>query len=141
MLPPTFALLPDEVIQSILEYADPQTAIAIGQVSRRFQDVASEPLLWRRYCIERFKVWSPRHRFWERIRSKEPFDWKSLFIERIQTDRAVLHTLDVIIENQVGRCQKFESLIQIGYDAKETLLRAYEDSENHEDFLARRSVS
>ena len=135
---PQLDLFPNEVLQFILENATPQTALALERVSRRFREVANEPLLWRTYCLSTFEYWSENHRIEERIQSKESVDWKHLFIERSNLDRKTLETLDSIISSQTNRNAHFQSIIETGDDAKAALLKELHVDPEADDFLARR---
>ncbi|KAJ5520632.1 hypothetical protein N7463_001085 [Penicillium fimorum] len=64
-------------------------------------------------------------------------DWKALFVSKYQVDRSVTRILDSILGSQTGRIEKFRRVINMGYDAKDTLLR-YSLIESGEDCLARR---
>lgn len=133
--------LPDEIIQCILSYASPTSAAAIAQTSRRMDDITNTPLLWRLYCRKHFKYWDARHNITEKyVLPVSLVDWRELFKTRHQTDIAVTKTLEEILACQKGRIQRFNKIINLGYDAKDTLLRHAAVGSDYEDHLARRCV-
>jgi F-box protein 21 len=70
-------------------------------------------------------------------RPVKSIDWKALFVSRYLIDRSVTRILDSILDSQTGRIEKFRSVVDLGYDAKDTLLR-HGNVESGEDILARR---
>ncbi|KKK12880.1 hypothetical protein AOCH_007190 [Aspergillus ochraceoroseus] len=68
-------------------------------------------------------------------------DWKALYISRHLVDCATSQLLDSILTSQAGRIEKFQSVINLGYDAKDTLLRHISIDSAAEDYLARRFVA
>lgn len=54
-----------------------------------------------------------------------------------QVDHSVTRILNSILGSQTGRIEKFRRVIDLGYDAKDTLLR-HSVIESGEDHLARR---
>lgn len=69
--------------------------------------------------------------------SASTVDWRALFVLRYRVDCSVTALLDSILASQTGRIEKFRAVIDLGYDAKDTLLRHSEVGES-EDCLARR---
>ncbi|KAJ6009787.1 hypothetical protein N7522_004803 [Penicillium canescens] len=130
--------IPDEILSSILRDCPPQTCAALEQTNSRFQNVTNEPLLWRYYCQSHYKFWDRRHDMPHKLLCPvSSIDWKALFVSKYQVDRSVTGLLGSILASQTGRIEKFRSVINMGYDAKDTLLRhslvAFGD-----DHLARR---
>lgn len=70
-------------------------------------------------------------------RPVQSIDWKAIFVHRYLIDRSVTRLLDSILESQTGRIEKSRSVVDFGYDAKDTLLR-HSRVESGEDVLARR---
>lgn len=137
--PASLAGLPDEVIQSILFLVPPQSSAAVEQTSRRFADPANEPLLWRYYCKSTFRYWDRSHDFANIIAGKvSAVDWKQLYIGRHLTDRLTTDILNSILARQPGRIDKFQRIVNFGYDAKDTLIRHLHVGLDAEDVLARR---
>jgi F-box protein 21 len=130
--------LPDEILNSILCYSSPQSCAAVEQTHTRFQDVTNEPLLWRYHCQSNYRYWDGRHQMRQKLtRPVKSIDWKALFVSRYLVDRSVTRLLDSILDSQTGRIEKFRSVVDLGYDAKDTLLR-HGQMEFGEDILARR---
>ncbi|KAK4869721.1 hypothetical protein LT330_005445 [Penicillium expansum] len=130
--------LPDEILHSILCYSPPQSCAAVEQINSRFQNVTNERLLWRHHCQSHYKFWDGRHDMPRKLACPaNSTDWKALFIFKYQVDRSVTRLLDSILVSQTGRIEKFRRVVDMGYDAKDTLLR-YSLIESGEDHLARR---
>ena len=64
--------------------------------------------------------------------------WKNIFTDRLSVDKTVSHTVDSILSSQLGRIEKFHRIVELGYDAKDTLLRHISVGDDAEDVLARR---
>ena len=132
--------LPEEILHSILCASHPRSTAALGQTNRRFQNVTSEPLLWRHYCKTYFKSWDKKHGMPQKLaRPVSSVNWKALFILRCHIDRSVSRLLDSILASQTGRIEKFRAVINFGFDAKDTLMH-HGEVESGEDHLARRRV-
>ncbi|KAJ5329003.1 hypothetical protein N7452_009393 [Penicillium brevicompactum] len=130
--------LPDEILNSILCYSSPQSCAAVEQTHARFRNVTNEPLLWRRYCQSHYNYWDERHEMRQKFtRPVQSTDWKAIFVNKYLVDRSVTRLLDSILESQTGRIEKSRSVVDLGYDAKDTLLR-HSRVESGEDVLARR---
>ncbi|KAJ5116503.1 hypothetical protein N7456_000851 [Penicillium angulare] len=130
--------LPEEIIHLILCASHPRSAAALEQTSHRFQNVTNEPLLWRHYCHVHYKSWDKKHNIPQRLSDPvSSVDWKTLFTLRFRADQSVSRLLDSILASQTGRIEKFRSVIDFGFDAKDTLVR-HSRVESGEDHLARR---
>lgn len=130
--------LPNEILNSILCYSSPQSCVAVEQTHTRFRNVTNEPLLWRYHCQSHYKYWDGRHEMRHKLTQPvNTIDWKALFVSRYLVDLSVTRLLDSILESQTGRIKKFRSVVDLGYDAKDTLLR-HSQVESGEDILARR---
>ena len=134
--------LPDEVLQHILFYISPHDVLLNTQrVSKRFNRLACEPLLWRYHCRTQFKYWDSDHRIRQKfLGNVGDVDWKNLYTHRSKVDLKTTDILDSILDDQVNRIRKFNEIAKFGYDAKDTLLRHCHTSETAEDVLARRCV-
>ncbi|KHJ34278.1 putative f-box domain-containing protein [Erysiphe necator] len=132
--------LPDEVIQKILFFCDPDDVyLNVKRVCQRFFRLVNEPLLWRFHCCVNFRYWDKRHGFQEKLRRPTgQEDWKSLYCYRRMVDLKTTELLNSILETQTNRISKYEAIARFGYDAKETLLRHIQVDENAHDVLARR---
>jgi F-box protein 21 len=134
--------LPDEVLQHILFYVSPHDLVAnVQRLSKRFDRLASEPLLWRHHCRANFTYWDSKHRIRQKFSGNVgDVDWKTLYLHRKRVASETAAILDSIIEGQVNRIQKFKLIADFGYDAKDTLLKHCRTSETAEDVLARRQA-
>ena len=65
-------------------------------------------------------------------------DWKKVFSDRHSRDRSINNEIDSIVASQPNRFEKARKIIGYGYDAKDTLLRHLNVSDDAEDVLARR---
>lgn len=136
----SLGLVPDEIIQHILEYTPPEDTLRHFQLaSRRCCRIANEPTLWRYYCIGSFEYWSPRHNIGEKLRSKDKnIDWKSLFISRKRVNRHAAKLLDDVLATRARRYQRIEQICKLEYDVKDFLLQQSRVGDDAEDVLARR---
>lgn len=130
--------LPNEIIFQILTYLPPATVPTLQRVSQRFNEL-SQPLLWRYYCRTQFKYWSQHHQIQEKYRADvTKYDWKKIFSERHDVDRTATLQLNNLLSSQTSRLDKSESIVEHGYDVKDSLLRHLHVDDNAEDVLARR---
>ena len=131
--------LPDELIQQILRHLPPVSIPALQVVSRQFNDLTKEPLLWRYYCLQNFRHWSQEHNLEQKLRGYvADVDWKQLYQHRHLIDRTIRRILDSILRSQTGRIEKYQSIVELGYDAKDTLMQQSNVGDDAEDVLARR---
>ncbi|KAJ8120548.1 hypothetical protein ONZ43_g2766 [Nemania bipapillata] len=139
----SFDSLPDELIHQILHYLLPeQTLTSVALVSRRFNNIAHEPLLWKYYCQTSFRYWQAEHRFHDKVRGNlHDVDWKALYILRLRRNGRIANLIDGIVASRVSRLEKTEQICQFGYDAKDYLLTQCRVDESVEDVLARRYYS
>lgn len=139
-MPASLTDLPNEVIFQILLHVPPSSTTALQRVSRRFNDLA-QPLLWKHYCQTQFRYWSQGDDTKDKLFSNEAIaDWKKVFKRRHTVDRTTSHELDRIVASQRNRIKRSEIIAELGYDAKDTLLRNLSVEENAEDVLARRYI-
>ncbi|KAL3445910.1 Hemimethylated DNA-binding protein YccV like-domain-containing protein [Aspergillus insuetus] len=131
--------LPEEILHSILLFCRPSDTCALERTARRFQGATNEQLLWRIYCQTHFKFWARWHDMPTKLSSPVlTVDWKALYRSRHLVDVATTRLLDSILISQTGRIEKFRSVINFGYDVKDSLLRNLSISSEAEDHLARR---
>ncbi|KAL4869631.1 hypothetical protein BDV12DRAFT_184966 [Aspergillus spectabilis] len=131
--------LPEELLHNILLFCHPLGSASLERTSRRFRGVTNEPLLWRHYCQTHFKFWARGHGMPAKLsKAISTVDWKALYISRHVVDRTTSRFLDSILASQTGRIDKFRSVVNYGYDAKDTLLRNILVDPGAEDYLARR---
>lgn len=135
----SLATLPDELIQQILRHVPPISIPALQQVSRQFSDLTKEPLLWRYYCVQNFRCWSQEHDIHQKLKGYvADVDWKHLYEHRHIIDCTTRRTLDSILASQTGRIDKFQKIVDLGYDTKDTLMQQYRIGDDADDVLARR---
>ncbi|PVH71848.1 YccV-like-domain-containing protein [Cadophora sp. DSE1049] len=132
--------LPDEVLQHILAYCPPHDVLLhVQRLSKRFNRLGSEPLLWRYHCRTEFKYWDSKHQIQKKfLQGVGDVDWKLLYTHRKKVDIETSGLLDNILERQTNRISKFKAISEFGYDAKDTLLRHCRTDDSAEDVLARR---
>ena len=134
----TISDLPNEVIQQILLYLPPASIASFQQVCGGFKALV-EPLLWRYYCQTLFKYWRPNHHIEDKFSTQaKSVDWKTIYGQRHMVERITDRTLDSILASQTGRIEKFQTVVEFGYDAKDCLLRHLRCNDDAEDVLARR---
>ncbi|KJZ72408.1 hypothetical protein HIM_08211 [Hirsutella minnesotensis 3608] len=135
--------VPDEIIQHLLLYASPtDTLVNIQRLSQRFHRLVNEPLLWKYHCVTSFKYWHTGHQLRNKLgRKVSDVDWKRLYILRVQQNKSVADSLDSIIATKVGRLKRFQAIAELGYDAKDFLLKQCQTDESADDYLARRYYS
>ncbi|RWA12555.1 hypothetical protein EKO27_g2568 [Xylaria grammica] len=140
---PSFDSLPDELIHQILHYLAPeQTLATVALVSRRFSNIAHEPLLWKYYCQTGFRYWQAEHHFPDKVRGDlHDVDWKALYLLRLKRNSRIASLIDGIVASRVSRLDKTEQICQYGYDAKDFLLTQCRIDECAEDVLARRGLA
>ncbi|POS84269.1 hypothetical protein EPUL_003257, partial [Erysiphe pulchra] len=136
----TLLRLPEEVIQKILVFCDPDDIyLNVKSVCKRLYRLVGEPLLWRYHCFVSFRYWDSRHCIQDKLcRPTDLVDWKSLYCYRKMVDLKTTDLLNSILQKQTDRISKYEAIAKFGYDAKETLLRHIQIDENAHDVLARR---
>jgi F-box protein 21 len=117
--------LPDEVIQNVLFRLEYANALALEATCRRFRDVANEPLLWKFFCRVGWKKWHPRHNFKAKLSGTEFTGWKALFAERTRSSRETRTLVQGILEEDLHRIPKVETIVELGWDAKDALLEGF----------------
>ncbi len=131
-----FTALPDEVIQAILWYLPAPTAVALQQTCRRFVNVVNEPLLWKSYCRRQFRWWKRRPPFGSS--SSDSIEWKSLYADRHRSAAATRTAISQIVTDDVGRLDRIATILEAGYDVKDTLLDLFWNSSASENHLAQK---
>lgn len=132
--------LPTEILFQILLWVPPSSVPAFQQACRKFNSL-SQPLLWRHHCRTQFRYWSSDHAISVKVaQDVASVDWKYMFQSRHLADIAISHALEDILSCQTRRLDGSERIIAHGYDAKDTLLRHLNCSNDTEDVLARRSA-
>lgn len=138
----SFASLPTEILQAIFEYLPPESLVNASIASKRLKSIADQPIIWRLYCRTQFRYWDTKHNITGKFAgSLADVDWKALFVERNKTDRATTQLLNKVVSSQLDRIANIQEIANLGYDAKETLLRHCNVGDDAEDVLARRYYS
>src|SRR4051812_2699950 len=120
---PHFAELPAEILQAILFHSPPKSAQALLQTSKRLNQIASEPLLWRHYCLAKWNYWDESDMLHRKLAAPvSTVPWKEIFLARKRIDHAIGVVLDGVINEYRGRIRPIESIVDFGYDAKDELL-------------------
>ena len=132
--------LPHEVLRQILFYTSSHdTLVNIQPLSKRFNELGNEPLLWRYHCRVDFKYWDSKHRIKQKLLGNVgDVDWKALYTHRKSIESKTTEILNGILEGQRNRIGKFDAISKFGYDAKDTLLKHCDAGDEAEDILARR---
>ncbi|KAL5339254.1 Hemimethylated DNA-binding protein YccV like-domain-containing protein [Aspergillus crustosus] len=135
----SLSVLPQELLHNILLFCHPLDSASLARTSRRVWGATNEPVLWRYYCQAHFKYWTRSHDMLTKFSGAvSAVDWKALYISRHVVDRTTSRILDSMLTCQTGRIEKFRSVINLGYDAKDTILRNILVDPAAEDYLARR---
>ncbi|EXJ95683.1 hypothetical protein A1O1_00806 [Capronia coronata CBS 617.96] len=130
--------LPDEVLQVILYYMSPPTNAALQQTCRRFIDVANEPLLWKCYCERYFRWWDKRHQIKAKFQDATFDDWKAVYADRYIAFSTTRNAIKRVISEERGRLDAVKSVLDAGYDAKDTLIDMFWHASSSENHLAQR---
>lgn len=131
--------VPDELIRQILLHLPPASVAAVQRVSKRFNNLAG-PSIWRYFCLTQYVYWAEEHEIREKF--SDPIDqneWKEIFVERNRIDHVVSNEIDSMLASQVSRAEKIQHIVEVGYDAKDILLRHLHANDEADDVLARRS--
>ena len=133
--------LPNEVIHQILRHLPALSVPAFQQACRRFNKL-TDSLNWRHLCRKHFKYWHSDRCIQKKfVKNVDEVDWKKLFVERHQIDHKTTSLLDSILSSQTGRIEKFQQIVESGYDAKDCILTHLAVHDDTEDVLARRYCS
>lgn len=138
MASPTLELLPTEILQSIVCFASPDDAVALGRTSHRLVQIAYEEQIWRSFCLRTYHFWDVK---WvPALSGKEAIGWRKAFAERKQIDRLVNYCLKHILDSQSGRIDLFQKISDCGYDAKDVLVAETKIAPTADDYLSRRYI-
>ncbi|KAI8580901.1 hypothetical protein K450DRAFT_235136 [Umbelopsis ramanniana AG] len=88
----------ENILYTIFEQIDVVSLTHCIGVSRLFASTANSSRLWKRHVAERWKRWP--------IPTDPACNWRKEFIERIQVDMFVEHTLQDILHNEETQCAK-----------------------------------
>lgn len=135
---PRLDSLPDEVIQAILQQLDALTLITISTVSRHFQAVANEQLIWKDLLLRDFTFWDDRHALSKKVGDASFHDWKDLYAVRHTANVATRRAVQDMIDVPVGRLAKAHAVLDHGYGIKDVLLKLDRDASLTDCVLAQR---
>lgn len=133
--------LPFELLAQIFHHVSPEeNLLSLQLVSQYFRTIASEPLLWRFYCLSSFRHWAPEHEIEAKYDRPDPTSvpWQDLWLRRKRTNARISNQLGAIIESATHRLARIGEVCEFGYDAKDYLLEQSRAPEGLEDVLARR---
>ncbi|EXJ89784.1 hypothetical protein A1O3_02851 [Capronia epimyces CBS 606.96] len=128
--------LPDEVVQAILHHLPPRSTAALQQTCRRFVNIANEPLLWKIYCQRDFRWWDERHGIKSLLQDATFTGWRDLYHDRQFGARTTRRAINKIVTEETGRLASLKTILDVGYDAKDTLLDLFRTAPSSEDQLA-----
>src|SRR3954470_9450758 len=98
---PSLTTLPTEIIEAIFIHLDPGSLISVSRTSKLLQKITAEPIIWRHYCLTRFKSWAPHHNMAAKFFAPlSDVDWYALFVRRTNVERDTLKLLDKLLESQ-----------------------------------------
>ncbi len=119
-------VFPEEVIRVILQFVTPEDNLAsIQLLSRRFNQIANESLLWRHYCCCSWQYWRHEHMFREKLAMRaSSVDWKSLWISRRRSQAEVPSCSTRCCRPRSASCRGLSRFASKGYDAKRFSPRA-----------------
>lgn len=130
--------LPNEILYQIITSCHAQSVFSLYQTSHKLNDLIDNHV-WRVLCERDFIYWSPEHDIESRLRRDvKHMDWRYMFINRWSKQLETTGLLDSILESQSGRIDKFQRIVDLGYDVKDCLLEHLSVSDDTEDWLARR---
>jgi F-box protein 21 len=131
--------LPTEILQLIFEHLTPTSLGAVLQTCKPIHDVANTPIVWRHLCITRFQSWASYHNIATKFTGPiSKVEWRSLFVQRLQTEKHTKKLLDQLLSTQQGRIARIQAIAEFEDDAKEVLLTEKYTPDDAKDVLARR---
>ena len=137
----SISCLPNEVIQQIIYYLPGASIPAIQQSCRRLYNLV-DSLTWRHLCRNEFRYWDPNRDIKCKFNmTLSQVDWKGIFSDRFYTKQNTTSLLDSILSSQVGRIDKFQRIVEMGYDAKDCLMEHLDVADDADDVLARRYIN
>jgi F-box protein 21 len=130
--------LPDEVLLLILTHIPPSTVLSLSVVCRRFYGITLSPKLWKHYCQTSFTTWDKRHDYYAKLDDKSFDQWKALFATRHAASTLVKRAFDKLLDNETDRFDRIHEILSVGYDAKDFLLHAHQNSKGEARHLTQR---
>ena len=87
----------------------------------------------------KYQYWNPNRHIEDKSSDEvAKNNWKQIYAERHRIDRDIDRAIDSILDSQVGRIKKTQGVVELGYDAKDSLLRHLNVADDAKDVLARR---
>ncbi|KAF7541074.1 hypothetical protein G7054_g798 [Neopestalotiopsis clavispora] len=132
--------LPDELLETIIQYLGPNDTVALGRTCKHGYKVTNSVLIWRRHCMDSWKRWDNSHEFDKKLSQPPPdTDWSQLFRARSQADREMLAIFDELLSTRRHRYQRMEKIAIRGLDAMDVLSGLeFNTPDSAADVLARR---
>lgn len=131
-------LIPNEILYQIISICPAQSVFSLYQTSHKLNDLVDNHI-WRALCKREFNYWGPEHDVDSRSRiAVNRIDWRDVFLNRWSKQQETTRLLDSILKSQSGRIDKFQRIVDLGYDVKDCLLKHLSVSEDTDDWLARR---
>lgn len=133
--------LPDELLELIIyQLRDAGDTVTFGLVNKRVWLLVANSPVWRRHCLSTWSSWDTRHDLENKL--SQPLlqtDWRSLYFERVQTDRRAEDLFESLLATQQARASRMHELAILGADIQDFLVRLWRHTPNDaDDVLARR---
>lgn len=131
--------LPEELLSNVLIFLPWKDLVATHQTCRAFSRISKESLIWRKYCLDDYRYWQGEG-YLTSLKKAPPasVNWKRLFANRKEQDRALDHDFQSILDSQANRVNTMHHTLLGRYDSKDNLLRQMSVGDEVEDVLARR---
>lgn len=134
-----FLALPDEILEEIVAFLPAVDLARAGRTSKRIYAAASQKLLWRTHCCQKYSYWSSEHSIRDKLSTAvADTNWKQLYARRQAQDRVVSNLLEEVLSSQTQRIPRIEKIYNYGNDAKDALFEHIDCPDDAEDVLARR---
>jgi len=137
---PAFVELPTELLEAIFLHLDTNSLIAVSRTCRVVNRLTAEsPILWRHLCQTQFRTWDSRHDIAIKLAGPlSDVNWRILYVEKTRIENTTRLLLDRIVSTQHERIRSINKIADLGYDAKDALLKEMACPNDAEDVLARR---
>lgn len=135
----TLTDLPDETIQTVFLHLSLQDLVACQSSCKSLALLSRNVLLWKQQCQTEYRFWHPRHNFGSLLRKPAvDVDWEQLLRTRKNSDLLVRKTLEGVLATSHRRLENIRTVVDLGDDAREALLKELTLAEDAEDVLARK---
>ncbi|KAJ4387847.1 hypothetical protein N0V93_008450 [Gnomoniopsis smithogilvyi] len=133
--------LPDELLGLIVsQLRNARDTITFGLINKRVWLLVANSPVWRHHCLSTWSSWDIKHEFHNKL-SQPPLqtDWRSLYLERVQTDRQAGDLFESLLATQQARASRMNELAILGSDVKDFLIQLWKHTpDDADDVLARR---